>query len=303
MEPASTLNRPDATPVDGGRFSWKGFLLALAAGVAVGLVWAWEADAVQVYVAPFILFPILVGIFAGLTIVAVARFAQLGHRPTILAATVLAATVAALGQHYIGYLATYSRDFSTAPLAQASRFLAPPDASEYLRRQAVAQNVRAISRELTPTFGEYLSAQAAHGRPLPWGYVAAGWAAWLTWAIDALLTLAAAVAVTIPAVRVPYCNRCGTWYRTIRNGKIDVPSAERLAETCGIEGIAGLRSPRYRLSCCQGGCSPTYCELSWEDSRGAVALVDMWLDSKRRNQIVAILDELTEGDRTPGTDR
>ena len=126
------------------------------------------------------------------------------------------------------------------------------------------------------------------------GYIATGWTAWLTWAIDALLTLAAAMVVTLPAVRIPYCNRCGTWYRTIRNGKIDVPTAERLADTCGVEGIAGLHSPRYRLSCCQGGCSPTRFELSWEDPHGAVALVSTWLDNPTRNQIVAILDKLAE---------
>ena len=104
-----------------------------------------------------------------------------------------------------------------------------------------------------------------------------------------MLTLAAAVAVTIPAFRVPYCNRCRTWYRTVRNGKIDVPTARRLAETCGVDEIAGLRSPRYRLSCCHAGCGPTYCELSWEEPNGAVDLVRVWLDAEQRNQIAAIL--------------
>ena len=82
-----------------------------------------------------------------------------------------------------------------------------------------------------------------------------------------------AVAVTIPAMCVPYCNRCGTWYRTIRGGKIDVPTALRLAELLGVEEIGHPRSPRFRLSACQGGCGPTRCELSWEEPDGAVDLV------------------------------
>jgi hypothetical protein len=109
---------------------------------------------------------------------------------------------------------------------------------------------------------------------------------------DSFLTLAAAVVVTIPAVRVPYCNRCKTWYRTVRNGKIDVSTARRLAETCGVEGIENFHSPRYRLSCCHGGCSPTCCELTWEDSDGTVELARVWLDGEKRNQVATILDPL-----------
>ena len=293
MEPGNTPDRPGATPVGGGRFSWKGLLVALAAGVATGLVWARVADAVQVYVAPIIVFPIMVGVFAGLTIVAVVRFAQIGHRPTILAAAAFAAAVAALGQHYFEYLAAYSQPPAVSPVIDGEASAV----GDNVGLQEALRDFQAIQRQLTPSFGEYLCAQAKRGRPLPWGYVAAGWVAWLTWAIDALLTLASAVVVTLPAIRIPYCNRCGTWYRTIRNGKIDVPTAQRLAETCGVEDIAGLRSPRYRLSCCQGGCSPTRCELSWEAPHGSVALVRMWLDNPTRNQIVAILDELAEEDQ------
>ena len=105
----------------------------------------------------------------------------------------------------------------------------------------VAQDMGAmqkeIQKELTPSFGKYMLAQARRGRPLPGGYIATGWEAWLTWAIDVLLTLAAAVAVTLPGIRVPYCNRCRTWYRTIRNGRIDVRTAQLLAEICHVDEI------------------------------------------------------------------
>jgi hypothetical protein len=279
MELAPQLDQPDASPVPGGDFSRKGICLALAVGPLAGLIWAWAAEGVQSYAAPLILFPILVGVFAGLTIVGLARFAQIGHRPTIVLAAVLAALVAVAGQHFFRYVSDYWRP--AAPAADLG---------------AGGQDLSALAHKMAPGFGEYLAAQADRGRPLLGQYVAKGWAAWLTWAIDALLTLAAAVAVTIPAFRVPYCNRCRTWYRTVRNGRIDAPTARRLAQTCGVDEIAGLHSPRYRLSCCHAGCGPTYCELSWEEPGGAVDLVRVWLDAERRNQVVAILDELAEED-------
>jgi hypothetical protein len=287
MEPVAALDQPDLSPVPAGRFSWSGLCLAMTVGPLVGVIWAWVAEETQFYAAPLILFPLLVGVFTGLTIVGLARFAQIGHRPTIVLAVVLSAVPAVAGQHYFRYISDYSSVKGDSPIFADAKI------------GTAGQDLSALAHKLAPGFGEYIRARADSGRPL-WGkYVAKGWAAWLSWIIDAMLTLAAAVAVTIPAFRVPYCNRCRTWYRTVRNGKIDVPTARRLAETCGVDEIAGLRSPRYRLSCCHTGCSPTYCELSWEEPNAAVDLVRVWLDAEKRNRVVAILDELTEETQNP----
>ena len=124
---------------------------------------------------------------------------------------------------------------------------------------------------------------------MPFGFLARGWAAWLSWAIDAALVVAAAVVVTLPALRVPYCNRCGSWFRTIRSGRIDAPAAQQLAAAVGVEEIEYARSHRYRLSTCLGGCGPTQLELSWEGRGGAVDLVRLWLDTAARDS----------GDRDP----
>ena len=164
MESASTPDRPGATPTGGGRFSWKGLLVALPAGVAAGLVWAWIADAVQVYVAPVIVFPIMVGVFAGLTIVAVVRFAQIGHRSTILAAAMLAAAVTVAGQHYFEYLAAYSQPPVVSPSLDGKLSAI----GENLASRKALRNIQTIQRQLTPSFVEYLRVQANHGRPLPW---------------------------------------------------------------------------------------------------------------------------------------
>jgi hypothetical protein len=304
MEPVPPVRQPEASLVPPGRFSFSfgGFCFSVVVGPVVGLLWAWIAQEAQSYAAPFLLFPILVGVFAGLTIVGAARFAQMGHRPTIVLSVVFAAAVAVVGQHGISYLYFLSH-YSNARgvnakgdspvFAETKKGTVPSPTTG----GAVGSDLSGLACQLAPNFGEYLRGQADRGRPLFGRYVAKGWVAWLSWAIDAILTLAAAVAVTIPAFRVPYCNRCRSWYRTVRNGKIDVPTAQRVAEACGVDEIAGLRSPRYRLSCCHAGCGPTYCELSWEEPSGAVDLVRLWLDAERRNQVTAILDELAEDDR------
>ena len=263
-----------------GAFAWKGLLLAILVCPMFGLIWAWAAEGAQWYFAPIVLFPVMLGVVVGATVVGLVRFTQVGHRPTILLAAVLAALVAGIGPHYFSYLAAYDRAGSSIGADAASQ-----------------ADVAALMRQMKPSFAQYLDAQARRGRPLLEGYVAKGWVAWLTWAVDALLVVAAAVAVTLPALRAPYCNRCGTWYRAIRNGRIDVSTARRLAELVRVEEVGHPRSFRYRLSACQGGCGPTRCELSWEEAGGTLDLVQIWLDAAGRNEVVAILDEIGAGNR------
>ncbi|MCE5266698.1 MAG: hypothetical protein LLG00_02285, partial [Planctomycetaceae bacterium] len=153
--------------------------------------------------------------------------------------------------------------------------------------------------DVAPGFNHYLSRQAEIGRPLPGGYLARGWVAWLTWSIDALLVAAGALIVTLLALRVPYCNRCGQWYRTIRNGKIDLVTAARLATLLDVEPPEHPRSARYRLSMCQTGCGPMRCELSWEHG-GSVELVQVWIDDRQRRELAAVLDRLA--DKSDNTD-
>jgi len=276
-------------PAKGGRFAWPGFALAIAGGAIIGLLWAWWAEMAQGYFAPLILFPLLLGAAAGLMVVGLVRVAQIGHRPTIAGSVVLAAVLAATAQHYFTYLAAYRQPADATAgrgVVSGSSQPAPVDLSAVLDR-------------IKPSFGEYLQGQARRGRPLLLGYVARGWVVWLTWAIDGLLILAAALAVAIPAMRMPYCDRCRTWYRATRCGKTDLPTAERLAAVAGVELPERPRSPRYRLSNCQNGCGPTRCELSWEETDGGVSLFRIWLDAAQRNQMAAILDELAADNDDP----
>ena len=130
------------------------------------------------------------------------------------------------------------------------------------------------------------------------GYIARGGTAWLTWAVDGVLVLAAAVAMVVPAMRQPYCDRCQSWYRVIRSGRIDVPTARRLADVAGVAAADKPTAARYRLLTCNGGCGPTGFDLCWDRWPGGACLVQTWLDAGRRDRITQVLDEargMTDG--------
>jgi hypothetical protein len=247
MDSKEAIQSLDSLSVRGGRFSWRGLSYAVIGGVFTGVAWAWIAYVWQSYANPVVIFPLLLGVLIGLTVIGWTRFLQLGHRPTIVAMAVLAALTAFFGKDY--FLGLWDRSWGPASASISNPFV---------------------------IFWNELS------QKLGWGVV------------DGLLTLAAAILVIIPAIRVPYCDRCRTWFRTVRNGKIDVATAQRLAKTCGVEGTENFHSPRYRLSCCHGGCSPTCCELTWENTSGQVELARVWLDGEKRNQVATVLDELMQ---------
>jgi hypothetical protein len=264
-----------STPIGAARFVWLQFALWLPACLILAVLVAWAAVVAQSYhFAPLVLFPLLVGVGLGALIVSIVRLGQVGNRPTVLAGTILAAAVAIAGQHYIGYLTTYHRIFE-----------------EVKSSQPVEQGLSELVESWTPGFAEFMLRQATRGRPLPGSYVAFGWIAWLTWAIDGLLVLAAVLAIVVPAMRLPYCNRCRSWYRVTRSGRIDVHIARRLAEVAEVCTDNHATSARYRLLNCNRGCDQTEFVLSWDESPGGTSTVRVWLDTVSRNRIIQVLDE------------
>lgn len=274
MEDHRPVDESALGPTESGRFSWPRFCLWLPACGMVGAALAWVAVVGQSYFAPLVIFPLLVGVGAGALAVGLMRLGQVGNRPTILLGTVLAAGLTIVGQHYVGYLKTYHRSRGPVDASQAM----PPDAA-------------ALADRWKPSFAEFMSAQAARGRPLLGSYVARGWMAWLSWALDGLLTLAAALAMVIPAMRQPYCNRCGSWYGVIRSGRTDVATAGRLAESAELATVDRPTAARYRLLSCHGGCGPTGFDLTWDQSPRGTSSGRAWLDTERRNSITRVLDE------------
>jgi hypothetical protein len=266
---------PPGPPLRGGSFSWPRLVLALVLGPFAGLIWARAGEMAESYFGPLIFLSVVVGVLTGLTVVAMVRFTQTGNRATILLAAVLAGGFAAAGQHYFRYLYPDEVRLVAAVAGGPGRSGAPP-------------------RPLTPSlcFSDYLVREARLGQVL-WGkHVARGAAAWLVWLVEGLLMVAAAVVVTLPAMRVPYCDRCRTWYQTSRSGKLDLPRAQRLAALFDVALPENPRSCRYRLLACDSDCGPTRLDFSWEAD--GVELVRVWLDAAQRKQVDAVLEGLAD---------
>jgi hypothetical protein len=241
---------------------------------------AWAAVVAQDYFAPLIIFPLLVGVGLGALAVALMRVSQVGNRPTVLSGVVLAVAVSVVGQHYLEYRAERRR---------VERQI------DKLRRAGAAfpKLFEGYQPKPPASFVAYLQTQARIGREMQIrGYVARGWVAWFSWAVDGALVLVATLAMVIPAVRLPFCNSCRSWYRVIRSGRVDGQTAARLAELVGACTDGRLRiSARYRLLDCHGGCGPASFELAWQEPRRSAFSVQAWLDAECRDQVTRVLDE------------
>ncbi|MGA2034120.1 MAG: hypothetical protein ABSG68_17900 [Thermoguttaceae bacterium] len=271
-----TDNSPIEISIPRGRFSWPQLLLWLPASALLGCLAAWVAMEAQRLFAPLLLFPILVGVGLGALLVGLMRVAQVGHRRSILCGTVLAGVTAILLQHYISFCKVRSalRD-RVMEGARAANSGLPPSTE--------------LADKVAGGFLDYMQEQAARGRPISPHYSARGWLAWLSWGLDGLLTLAAAIAMVLPAARLPYCDQCRTWYRTIRGGRVAAVTAQRLLDASRL--AAGpIKSARYRFSNCHGGCGRTRFQLSWEEAGGANHSALLWLDTQQRNQLMTLLD-------------
>jgi len=277
MDTEGETNPAAVIPPAAAEFHWGRFALWLPACCVQGAVLAWAAVVVQEYFAPWLIFPLLVGVVLGATGVGLMRLGQIGHRPTVLLGSILAVLTTVVGQHYISYC--------------TARDVAQEESETFrLARQLQPELLEGAAPMPAEGFLQFMRWQAARGRPVG-GYIAQGPVAWLTWGLDGLLVLAAAGAVAVPASRQPYCSRCRSWFRATRSGRIDPQAARRLASAAGLPIPDEPAQARYRLVACHGGCGPTGFELCWEHRRGKTPSARIWLDVERRNQIVETLDK------------
>lgn len=267
---AEEKNAERAGPSGGGPFDWRRAAVWLPCGLLLGVLAAWAAVDAQMYFAPLFIFPLLVGIGLGAFLVLLMRAGQVGHRPTIVLGTLLAALAATFGQHYFGYLLADSRSHSS---------------NETIERAKAALHLQPSS------FREFMEQQAARGRPVLNLFVARDGGAWTLWTIEGMLTLAGALGVVIPAMRLPYCSRCRSWYRATRAARFSAAVVPRIAKAIEVEVAEKIKSGRCRLLNCSSGCGPTGCVLSWEDLDGNTFFAQVWLDTSARNAVVRIFDE------------
>jgi hypothetical protein len=266
----------------GGKSRWvRDLLLWLPGCLILGSLTAWAAVDAQLFFAPLLLFPLLMGILLGVLLVLLMRMARIGHRPTIVAGTILAAGWAAVGMHYLSYL-SHSWEFAaeSADLEKARQFL-PRDAAR--RLPTPPRNFFEYMRQSADEGREIFSAYSLHE-----GYV------WLLWIVEAAVLTGGALIVVIPALLLPFCRRCHSWYRTIRSVRCPPVVVGRLAGELHVEIPARLRSGRCRLLACLGGCGPTRCELAWEDHEGQASFARAWLHHAQRNHVMQIFDQYAE---------
>ncbi len=258
---------------------WGRCLAWLPACAIQGALIAWAAVVAQEYFAPLLVFPLLVGIGLGATTAGMTRMGQVGHRGTIAAGLLLAIAVAVVGQHYIRYRMDVVQTRNDAELFRKAR-------------QQFADLAQGQMPVPPDTFWEYMRWQAVRGRPLHVAhFVARDGMAWLTWAVDGLFVLAAAVAVVLPAVRQPYCNHCRSWFRTTRSGRLGDEVGRCMAALVGGTLPDRLAWVRYRILDCNGGCPPAELMLFCEDSQGNYSSNRFWLTAAGRSRMTEVLDQ------------
>ena len=257
----------------------------LAVAATVGILTAAAADVIQMYFAPFLIFPLLVGLGVGLLLLLGLRLLHFAHRPAICVGLVLSVIVCVLGQHYFAYRAEADRLWQGIQARQ----------QQYRQlKEAYPEIPELAPPPPVPGFSEHLGRQIEAGIPLPFAMAARGWQVVALWLLDGILVLAGGAVIVVPAMYLPYCRRCLRWYRTVRGGRITLALASRLAELSGLPAPQTSRPCRYRLSSCHGGCSPTRLELSWQAPDGQVYLARTWLDTATRRAVTDALDEALE---------
>lgn len=284
MDVVGKLRETSVAPPGPGRFRPVQGLAWLVACLLLGMAAAASAQAVQRTFAPLGLFPLLAGVVLGGLLVVLMRAGHVGHRPTLVAGAALAVGVTVVGQHFLSY-----REAVRAATAGRAPWVA------------------ALFPEHAPpqSFAQYLREEARHGRPVG-RLIASGPWVWLTWGLDALLLAIPAMLLVVVSARLPYCDRCGTWYRTIRAARLESPSAMELAALVGLPCPATPYRLRVRMIDCAGGCGPAGLACAWSDLPPGTPQAStpgyLWLDRAARAQIQAILDRLAEEVSPPPAD-
>ncbi len=279
-QPSQEFDLRRAPPA--AKLRWRDPVIWGPVCLSLGAALAWGAYQAQKSFAPWLVFPLVVGILAGILLVGLARTLRIGARSAILPGTILASVVVIVGQHYASYaLERANLDRDTALFQRA--FELHPDL---------------LVGDAPPPdrgFPTYMRRQAAIGRPMFGSTVARrGWA-WATWALDGAILAAGALLVVVPACRQPYCNRCRSWFQTTRRNTLNVEAARRVAALAGVELADGFVSAGCRVVSCRGGCGPIGLEI-WHEQPGARrSVVRRWLDQDTAYQIPRAIDEPSVG--------
>ena len=246
-----------------------------------GLLLAWASFKIAPFFSPWLIFPLMIGLILGASLVALARLFEVGHRPTIWASVVLSVAVVIVGQHYFSYRTAVAADEADIERLQMAR----------------ATFGELVQGNLPPRpdgLVDYLKQQARQGRRLGTvigDYTAKGPMAWLCWTLDGLLIFIPAAVMVAFALRKPYCPQCRSWYATRRGGRLDAKAIEQLADLLGFSLENSPSGGHYWIDACNQGCAPSIFTLSCEGPSKTKKPHTTWLDTEKRNQVTQILDQ------------
>jgi hypothetical protein len=157
------------------------FWLPLALGLAVAIAWA--SLQVEPYFALWLVFPALAGTALGAVLASLAHLCRLADLKLLAAGTLASVLLCVAMQHWIAY-------------RQVVALLRQREAA--LLAKAPMAGALTLAGEQPPTsVWQFLRDDAAAGRVLFGGWRAQGAACWLSWGLDAMLVLAAALAMVI----------------------------------------------------------------------------------------------------------
>jgi len=146
---------------------------------------AWGSLRVEPYFALWLVFPALVGAALGAGVAWLAHFSKLADRRLLLAGTLIAALVTVGGQHWFAY-------------RQVRELYREREAALLAKAPLAGAGALALAGEQPPAnCWQFLRDDAAAGRVLVGGWRAQGAACWLSWGLDAMLVLVAALGMVL----------------------------------------------------------------------------------------------------------
>ncbi len=247
--------------------TWLSALLLIAVAIA------WGSAQLARIRAPWLLFPLAVGVVVGGAAGGLAVAMQNKHRGTTWVGTALAAGLVVVGMHFQEYRAALDAPRS----GQLELFnKAFPDVAE---RHTTAP---------PGGFGEFLQRMASAGRALPFGWTARGAWAWLSWGLDAAILVGAAVCTAGFVTAQPYCDTCGTYYRVIRQETLSPERLSRLAKSLGWAEESG-GGGEYRHLACRDACGRDLVRVAVLRGRGMPH--QAWIASADRIKLFQQLDQ------------
>lgn len=162
---------------------WQSFGFWLPPALGHAVVVAWASLRVESYFALWLVFPAVVGAALGAGLASLAHFCRLADLKLLAAGTLAAVLLCVAMQHWVAYrqVVEQFRQREAALLAKAP-----------------LAGALALAGEQPPTsVWQFLRDDAAAGRVLIGGWRAQGAACWLSWGLDAMLVLAAALAMVM----------------------------------------------------------------------------------------------------------